>query len=334
VASTPTISGRAIQKLLDALPDLGLDPRALASGAALDPTAWPAADARVPLERLHALWERVLEKIPRPDLALIVAQRYSPGDYALLGFVCMQSADLGEGMRQVARYVRLWTDEPALAGTSDPGIELTYRHPFPDGPGVRLATEAVFAELLHGARLLTQSAISPVDVTFRHNGPEDTRAHEEFFGAPVRFGQPRALLRFSPGDVHRPIPRADPQLGAYLQQLATDALAKREDPESLIGRLRGLVAEELRGGVPDLRRMAARMAMSERTLRRRLRDAGASWRHLLDETRANLARSYVSDRRLALSEVAFLLGFSEPSTFHRAFKRWVGETPGAFRERR
>ena len=86
-------------------------------------------------------------------------------------------------------------------------------------------------------------------------------------------------------------------------------------------------------GVPTLEQVAKRLATSERTLRRRLEEGGTSFRNLLDETRAELARSYVRDRRLPLTEVAFLLGFSEPSAFHRAFKRWTDTTPSAWRQR-
>jgi AraC-like DNA-binding protein len=94
------------------------------------------------------------------------------------------------------------------------------------------------------------------------------------------------------------------------------------------------VAEELSRGVPTVEDVARRMATSERTLRRRLEEGGSSFRELLDDTRERLARNYVRDRRMALSEVAFMLGFSEPSAFHRAFKRWTGTTPAAFRSRR
>src|SRR5262249_16896150 len=109
-------------------------------------------------------------------------------------------------------------------------------------------------------------------------------------------------------------------------------LEKRGD-DSPLDRMRELIAEALQSGVPTLDQIAKKMATSERTLRRRLEAEGTSFRALLDETRARLARSYVSDRRMPLSEVAFLLGFPEPSAFHRAFKRWTETTPSAWRAR-
>jgi AraC-like DNA-binding protein len=115
--------------------------------------------------------------------------------------------------------------------------------------------------------------------------------------------------------------------------MASDALAKRQGPASPLDRVREILAEELQTGEPKLERVAQRLATSERSLRRRLEEAGTSFRALLDETRAELARTWVADRRVPLSEIAFLLGFSEPSAFHRAFKRWTGSTAAAWRAR-
>ena len=98
--------------------------------------------------------------------------------------------------------------------------------------------------------------------------------------------------------------------------------------------LRRAIGEALRTGVPSLAELASALGTSERTLRRRLGEHGWSYRALLDATRMDLARCYVRDRGLPLAEVAFLLGFSEPSAFHRAFKRWAGMTPREFREQR
>jgi AraC-like DNA-binding protein len=129
-----------------------------------------------------------------------------------------------------------------------------------------------------------------------------------------------------------PIPRGDPALGRFLSDLANRALAERAPaPSSLHEELRALIGEELSRGVPTLDVLARRMATSPRTLRRRLESEGTTFRDLIDRTRAELARGYVSRPELPLCEVAFLLGFSAPSAFHRAFKRWTGRTPSSYR---
>ncbi len=333
-AQAPTIASGAVRKMRAALADAGVDPAAFFAGVGLDPAVVADPDGRVPLEKLHALWEAAVRVLPRADASVLAAERYSPGDYGLVGFIAMNSATLREGIRDVVRYVGLWTDDPGMALHDDGTLAVAYRTPFADRPGLRLATEATLAELLHGARLLTQTRITPREVRFRHGAPADLSAHAALFGCAVRFGASDDAMVLGREDLALPLPKADPQLGAYLRTLANEALEKRAGAEtSPLHRVREVLAEELQKGLPSIGRVARRVATSERTLRRRLEANGGSFRALLDETRAELARSYVSDVRLPLSEVAFLLGFSERSAFNRAFKRWTDATPSEWRAR-
>lgn len=330
----PTIASGAVKKLVTFVEDSGLDPAPMIAAADIDPVLVSDQDGRVPIVALHALWEQVLAKVPRADGAVIGAERYAPGDYGLVGFVAMNSPTLGDALRQVVRFLGLWTDEPGVELDDDGTLHIVYRAPFPDRIGLRFATEATPAEILNGARLLTQKHIRPKAVRFAHPGPRDSSAIDAFFGCKVAFRSPDCALVFEPEDLALPLPKADAQLGDYLRSVATQALEKRGGSEtSPLDKIRGRIAEELQKGVPSLEQVAKALATSERTLRRRLEEEGTSFRELLDETRAGLARSYVSDKRLPLSEVAFLLGFSEPSAFHRAFKRWTGTTPNAWRAR-
>jgi AraC-like DNA-binding protein len=330
----PAIASGAFKKLTTALTVLGLDARAIYAEARFDPSICDDPDARVPLAKLHDLWDVVIRHTGRADAALQGAQNYAPGDYGLVGFVAMNCATLYEALQHVVRYMSLWTDDPGIRAHDDGLIEVEYRTSFADRPGVRCATEAALAEILHGARLLTQGTLAPAHVTFTHEGPSDPSAYERFFGAPVRFLQPHTAMQMTKAQLQLALPKADAQLGAFLRGMANEALARhRGVQESPLDQIRSMIADELHKGVPSLDAIAHRMATSERTLRRRLEQEGTSFRHLLDDTRSAIARSYVRDRRMPLSEVAFLLGFSEPSAFHRAFKRWTDTTPRAWRER-
>lgn len=332
-ARQPTIASGAIRKLVTAMEDEGLSAGPVLSEVGIDPASVNDQDARIPLERLHALWEAVLARVPRADGAMLGAERYSPGDYGLVGFVAMNSPTLGEAVRQAVRFLGLWTDDPAIELDGNT-IRIVYRTRFEDRIGLRFATEATHAELLNGARLLTQQHIVPIEVRFAHIGPRDPAPIQAFFGCPVRFRSADTAMLLRPEDLALPLPKADAQLGEYLRTIAAQALEKRGGAEpSPLDRLRNIIAEELQRGVPNLDQVAKRMATSERTLRRRLEEDGTSFRDLLDETRSRLAQGYVADKRIPLSEVAFLLGFSEPSAFHRAFKRWTSTTPAAWRAR-
>jgi AraC-like DNA-binding protein len=330
----PTIASGAIRKLLDALESEGVDPAPMLADVGLEAALVADQDGRVPLERLHALWEAAVRAMPRMEAAVVGAERYAPGDYGLVGFVAMNSTTLGEAIRHAVRYLGLWTDDPGIELHDDGTLTVFYRTRFADRLGLRLATEATPAELLNGARVVTQKRITPLAVRFAHPAPADTSAHRAFFGCPLEFGAPDNAMRLEPADLALCLPKADAQLGAYLRSLANQALERRGGSEpGELGRIRGIIAEELQRGVPTQSVVAQRLATSERTLRRRLEAEGTSFRALLDGTRAELAKNYVRDRSLPLSEVAFLLGFSEPSAFHRAFKRWTDSTPSAWRAR-
>ena len=334
--AVPTIASGALRKLLaHAADELAIDHAALLDELAIDPAALADPDHRVPIATLHAAWNAVVARVPRADGAVLGAERYAVGDYGLVGFVVMTSATLDEACDHFVRYIGLWTDEPRFtrAGAT---VRASYRHEFADSPGKRLGTEAAFTEIVQSARLLTQRRIAPRAVRFTHQAPADVSAHAAFFGVDVTFGAAENALELHAEDLALPLPRADAQLGAFLRDAANKALAQRDvaAEESMLDRARAIIAEELARGVPAIDVVARRLATSSRTLRRRLEEHGTSFRELLDATRAELARSYVRDRKMALAEVAFMLGFSEPSTFHRAFKRWTKMTPAAWRSAR
>jgi AraC-like DNA-binding protein len=305
----------------------------IAAEVGLDRAIVDDPDGRVPHAQLYALWEAVVARAPRADLPLLGAKHYEPSDYGLVGFVAMNSPTLGEALSQVVRFLGLWTDDPSLRLRPDGALVVTYRARPADRMGLRCTAEAMLAEVLHGSRMVAQTMLVPIEVRFAHPAPPDTAAHVAYLGGPVRFDCESCEMILRAEDLALPLPKADPQLGAFLHKAASEALDRRGPIDGPSDQLRALIADELQRGVPALDDLARRMGTTERTLRRRLEENGTSFRALLDETRADLARGYIRDRR-PLAEVAFLVGFTDPSTFHRAFKRWTGTTPKAWRDRR
>lgn len=325
----PTIASGALKKLMNAAIARGADAAVLSRAASVPTDVWGDPDARVPIASLHAVWDAVLASKVDIDFE---APAYAPGDYGIVGFVVMNSATLSEGLDHLVRYIGLWTDDPAFQRDGS-SVRFTYRTAFEDSPGRRAATEAGPIEIIQGARLLTQRRVAPREVRFAHPAPAYAARLDAFFDVPVRFDAEDHALVFRDEDLGLPLVRADAQLGAFLRNIAESALEKRGGGDSPLDAVRRIIAEELQRGVPSIDVVAARMATTERTLRRRLEESGTTFRDLLDATRAELARSYVRDARMPLAEVAFMLGFSEPSAFHRAFKRWTSMTPAAFRAR-
>jgi AraC-like DNA-binding protein len=172
-----------------------------------------------------------------------------------------------------------------------------------------------------------------LEVWFQHSAPRDRSIHDEIFACPVRFDAPETRLVLSRAALERPVVGRDPALYQYLDRHAL-ALAKTfPDATSLATRVRRELGSALSSGEPTQTEIARRLALSERTLQRHLKAEGHNFAELLDSVRKELARSYLRDAALSVSEVAFLLGYSEPSSFHRAFRRWEGEAPSEFRTR-
>ncbi|MBU8897422.1 AraC family transcriptional regulator [Corallococcus sp. M34] len=288
----------------------------------------------VAVERYLELWDEVSRRAPRPLFHLDVARMGGREHFGALGFACAVSPDLDEAFARLGRFCRLctsaWTWERGQV--EDLAALVLAWHTAPQA-GDSVAAEHLLMECLHTGQLIAGQPWRPVEVHFTHAGPSDTSAHQAAFGAPVHFGRERNALLVRPEVTQWKLAQADPYFLAFFERQAEALLAKAPRPESLSAHVRRLLVEDFRGGLPSLGSVATRLALSERTLRRRLQDEGTQFQQLVEEVREALARRYLGEARLSVGEVAFLLGFSEPSAFHRAFKRWTGETPVSFRRR-
>jgi AraC-like DNA-binding protein len=180
-----------------------------------------------------------------------------------------------------------------------------------------------------------QSAAVPVEVWFEHAQPDDISQYKTIFGDnKVLFGMPNNGFSFPAELLEAPLPSADDKLHALIRKHADALIAELPRAQSFTQRVRELLLKELEGGNPSAVRIASALHMSGRTLTRRLEDEGTTFKDLLDDLRKSLSLRYVGSTDLGLSEVAFLLGFSQSAAFHRAFKRWTQQTPLEYRRAR
>ena len=176
----------------------------------------------------------------------------------------------------------------------------------------------------------TVDSVSPVEVWVDYPPPDDETAVRERFGN-IKFLRGRRALVYDAADADARLTQSEPGLCAILDDHATKLLAALPTVGTFSDRVRELLAGELAGGDPTAQNMARHLKMSVRTLHRRLSDEGTSHKQLLEQLRRELAERYLTNPALAVAEVAYLLGFSEPSAFHRAFRRWTGKTPSQMR---
>jgi AraC-like DNA-binding protein len=168
-------------------------------------------------------------------------------------------------------------------------------------------------------------------VCFEHPRPRTVDEHRRIFGCEVGFDAPEHAVTFHRDALVLPVVQADPRLGALIDRYAEELLRRLPRGNALSDRVRQLVAESLCDGDHGLEPIAGRLRMSPRTLQRRLQDESTSHQQIVDELRHELALKYLAEPAVSIGEVAFLLGFSDPSAFHRAFRRWTGTTPGEHR---
>jgi AraC-like DNA-binding protein len=329
----PTIAAICAERLVQCAAAAGMDLQGLPWGPLPSPNR---LEARIPYDCLLQLWESVMRTSRDPGFPITVGGSATAHDYDAVGFVCLTQPTLREAIHQCVRYSRVWTDISRWrVESTERTVSLFFACPDPHRLGVRCATESVLAEMLNAGRVLLGRDYAATRVRFRHAAPGDTAAHERFFRGPIEWGADENELAIPADVADLPLPKADAALAAFFERhirQILDRLAEEPGPERVTQRVRAFLLEEVRRGVPTLPAAAARLGMSPRTLKRRLQEEGASFQDVLDGVRCELAKHYLEEQRLAVGEVSFLLGFSEPSAFHRAFKRWTGRTPLAYRQ--
>jgi AraC-like DNA-binding protein len=189
---------------------------------------------------------------------------------------------------------------------------------------MQLAGKVAFANRFTGVTIV------PVAVTLRRARPRWASRYKDAFGCPVQFGCDEDSITFRQQDLDRPLTSANADISPILERRAEEMLA-RTDQTGISGRVRVVLQRHLRGDEPQLASIARELGMSMRTLQRRLSEEGARFGDLLDDVRHSMAAEYLATDSMNLMEMAFLLGFSDPNSFFRAFRRWTGTTPDAYR---
>ena len=319
----------------------GADPEALLRAVSLEPGDLTDSDARFSRTVETSLWAEAERLSQHPCLGIDIAERLTVDGYGPIGFAVRASGSLGEAYGRVIRYLRLVANGPVLRLDAD-GAHAIFAHLPPKTPPApsRHAVELLFGNLVMLARRGVDPAFFPEAVRFCHKAPADLTRHRALFGPNIKFGAGRDEMELKRDWLSRPQALAEAALAEVLDEhMGSRLAALPADENAFLARVNRALRQEVGGAGLEpsqalLPRVADRLQMSSRTLQRRLRQEGTSLTKQMDETRAQLAASKLRDKSQSITEVAFLLGFSEVSTFHRAFKRWTGKTPAAFREGR
>lgn len=333
---TPQVLARIGALIVQVATVRGADAQRLMRDAGFDPGWLHDPDARMPLAVEERLWDGAAAMTGDPLFGLHAAAAIRPGAFDVLDYAVRTAPDLRSALQRLARYNRLVHDLAGFEVVPD-GDAVRIEHRFAGGVHrpCRQAAEFTLASLVVVAAQIGGRPVPARAVAFAHPPAGGAPAYQRVFGVLPRFDAPVSCLVLDAAMLDRPVPAADAALSRIVTAQAEQLLAARASPaDGIAAQVRRLLAEGMADGPPTLGAVARRLHLSERSLQRRLDDEGTRFADLVDAVRRELALRYVADDRLALGEVAYLLGFAEPSPFHRAFRRWTGTTPAAARRAR
>lgn len=273
-------------------------------------------------------------RITRNDnFGLWFGNAFDPRDLGLWGYASLSAPSLGVALETLVELFPLHQQSSSMAiKTSPDGLaRLEYRIEAPQIVERRQDAELSLGMFLNVIREAMGQSWAPEEVHFEHPKPQGWREHERAFAAPAFFSQPTNAIVFRPQILKRVMPAADPRLMCAMK-LCLERLSERRDVRfSITDRVRGAVRAKLPEGFPQIECVAAELRLPLSTIQRELHYDGLSYSTLVESTRRDLALSYVRQRQLSFSEIAFLVGYSELSAFSRAVRRWTGLSPRALR---
>jgi AraC-like DNA-binding protein len=293
-------------------------------------------DGRVPFENLMTIWDLLSERPGYDRFGVNLGRMAVHTQMGVLGWMLAQCPNMREGAEVLHRYGRLLSDvfTPRLAQEGPHAVWSQTLEP--RYVRLRQPQEWALTSAWNTLRVLTGVPWPAREAWVQHARPTGDDPLSELLGVTVRYAAPSGRLVFDAACLDAPIHTASPALKDYLERTARERLARLpgQGTGSLAERVQRYLTGVIARGVPTQAEVAKHLAISERTLQRRLADEDTTFAALLDVTRRELAVIYLEEKQLAVYEVALLLGYAEPSAFYRAFRRWTGVTPNAYRDQR
>jgi AraC-like DNA-binding protein len=269
-----------------------------------------------------------------PGVGLQAASGLQRGALSVLEYLVRSADDFGTAMQVLVRYQHLIGTPPMFARLPDEGVHLVIDRPYDIASAVEVAiAEFLLVAIVVVVRDATEPAWNPTRVAFRHAATGSEAQYCETLRCGLAFGAPQSAVIIDREALHRPMKGADPRL----HRLLVDCMKSVLGPRALGGRIADevgvIVLELLPTGRLAVGSVAGQLGLTARTLQDRLKDEGTSYTEVLESARRDLAHRYLREEQLSVPDVATLLGYSEASAFHRAFKRWTGLTPRQYRSR-
>lgn len=315
--------------LADHLRHRGVDPDPLLPAAALAPHA--SHLGRYPAEAYCDLLWQAAQRLDDPLLGLRLGQAIQPVHLGALGYVLMACENLGAALLRIQRYHRLLHDINPIQHRMEADAVVLQWGVARGKPGA-LFDEAGVTGIVQFARILSGRTIAVQAVDFVNPPPADPQPYLAYFGGPVRWSQPVTRLVIPVDSLRTPLRQPDPILRSLMEEQMDAALSHLPETGDLVDISVRVIQQMARRQVPELAEVAAELGLTTRVYYRRLAARGWQFRQLREHALKEAATAYLADARLTLADITALLGYTEQSAFSRAFRRWTGLPPLAWRQ--
>lgn len=286
-------------------------------------------EVRMPHQKADRVWLHASEAIDDPCFGLQAGKVWHPSHAHALGYLWLATSSLKDGIERMVRYSHV------LSERND--IRLEYANDkftiiLSDTMRAPYQMDAFFATTLELCRTNYGGDLKPLSVEFIHPAPACSHKYEELFSSEVLFESKRDCITFAVQDVERKLLTGNTLL-ADLNEKAVSRQLRELTEGDVVGKVETAISRRLASGTHSDDEVAAALNMSTRSLQRKLKEAGTTYREILEKARHKLADEYLQDTSMDLMDVAFLLGYSEYSSFSRAYKRWAGVSPRENRDK-
>jgi AraC-like DNA-binding protein len=321
---------RLASTFAQSLKDHKVPPAEVLRNAGLPSGLFQQEKIQVDTSQLFAMWRAVGEVSRDPAIGLKLSAEYRLERFQPTSIAAVCSRTFGDAVQRMGRYKQLVAPEEINLRPQgkETAVEFVFTHATETEPDV-LVDNCLSWILTIGQRG-TDGRIAPVHVELTR-GTKDRALLEEYYGCRVKFNAERNAIVFRTTDLNMPFTTHNAELLAMVSGQLDAEVAERKTSSDVGTRVRHALKRSLAGKRPTLQDVASEVGMSTRSLQRKLSDAGVTFQHVVEETRRELARHYLSQSAVELNETAFLLGYEDASSFFRAFNSWEGVTPGEWR---
>lgn len=326
-----SIFAPALGTLWQQLEGYGLDPGPVFRAEGINPDSIFDAGARISYEQFQKVEMKALELSGDPHFGLKAFETTRPAHLGALGFAWLASSSLRQAFQRLQRYSRVIQENLVIEPEEKDGLFHVALDAGVPAANEKIREDRQLASTLKFCRVIAGSGLNPAKVCLQQAQPDDTGAYFELFRCPVEFGCENTELVFDVADVDKRLTGSNAELANLNEHIVVKYLAHRAK-QDIVNQVKAAIIDGLANGAVTEKMVADSLYMTPRNMHRKLQKEDTAFKQLLTDVRKDLAQQYIQDRSKTLTEISFLLGFSEVSSFSRAFKGWTGVPPSEARE--